>query len=111
MKKIQPSLKQLISLVLLILLFGNVSLLLEAQENKKKPNLTMKAQEAREYSLQYLDSMERILKERYYDPKLRGIDLKTRIEAAKARIKTLEYNWQMYRVLVQVLMDFNDSHT
>ena len=111
MKKIQPSLKQLISLVLLILLFGNVSLLLEAQENKKKPNLTMKAQEAREYSLQYLDSMERILKERYYDSKLRGIDLKTRIEAAKARIKTLEYNWQMYRVLVQVLMDFNDSHT
>lgn len=108
MKKIQPL--HIISLILLILLSGNVSEL-TAQENKKKPNLTMKAQEAREYSLQYLDSMEKILKERYYDPKFRGIDIKTRIEAAKARVKTLEYNWQMYRVLVQVLMDFNDSHT
>ena len=39
------------------------------------------------------------------------IDLKARIEAAKERVKTLEYNWQMYRVLVQVLMDFDDSHT
>jgi C-terminal processing protease CtpA/Prc len=110
MKRFQPSLKQLINIFLLFLLFGNV-LVLKAQENKKKPNLTMKAQEAREYSLQYLDSMEKILKERYYDPKFRGIDLKSRIEAAKTRIKTLEYNWQMYRVLVQVLMDFNDSHT
>ena len=34
-----------------------------------------------------------------------------RIEAAKARVKTMQYNWQMYRVLVQVLMDFDDSHT
>jgi C-terminal processing protease CtpA/Prc len=110
MKKTRSLLKQLISLACLIFLFGN-GITLRAQENDKKPKLTMKAQEAREYSLQYLDSMEKIIKERYYDPRFRGIDLRARIEAAKARVKTLEYNWQMYRVLVQVLMDFNDSHT
>ncbi|HVE56314.1 MAG TPA: S41 family peptidase [Pyrinomonadaceae bacterium] len=55
--------------------------------------------------------MEKILKEYYYDPKFHDVDLKSRIETAKARVKTLQYNWQMYRVLVQVLMDFNDSHT
>jgi hypothetical protein len=55
--------------------------------------------------------MGEILREYYYDPAFRGIDLKARIETAKARVKTLQYNWQMYRVLVQVLMEFNDSHT
>ncbi len=75
------------------------------------PKLTSEAKQAREYSIRMLDEIEEILNENYYDPKMRGIDLKTKIEAAKARVKTLQYNWQMYRVLVQLLMDFNDSHT
>ncbi|MEP6945631.1 MAG: S41 family peptidase [Acidobacteriota bacterium] len=58
-----------------------------------------------------LDEMKDILNEFYYDPKMHGIDLQKRLETAKARVKTLQYNWQMYRVLVQVLMEFNDSHT
>ena len=81
------------------------------QEKDPKPKLTGDAKRAREYALGMLDEMESILKEHYYDPKFKGIDLKARIEAAKARVKTLQYNWQMYRVLVQVLMEFNDSHT
>lgn len=108
MEKTPTSLKNLLVSMLLILLFGT-GLTFKAQD--KKPQLSMQAQQARDYSLQYLDSMEKIIRERYYDPKFRGIDLKARIEAAKARIKTLEYNWQMYRVLAQVLIDFNDSHT
>ncbi|MEO6588290.1 MAG: S41 family peptidase [Pyrinomonadaceae bacterium] len=55
--------------------------------------------------------MKDVIKEYYYDVKYHGIDLDARFKAAEERIKTLEYNWQMYRVLVQVLMDFNDSHT
>jgi len=84
---------------------------LKAQDTDKKPKLTSEAKLARLHSLRILDEMEDILEKYYYDPNFRGIDLKTRIEAAKERVKTLEYNWQMYRVLVQVLMDFNDSHT
>ena len=82
-----------------------------AQEKETKIKLTSEAKLARGQSLSMLDEMAEILQEHYYDKKFRGIDLKSRIEAAKARVKTLEYNWQMHRVLVQLLMDFNDSHT
>lgn len=82
-----------------------------AQNKDQKPKLSSESKQAREYALGMLDEMGEILKEYYFDPKFHGIDLKTRIEAAKTRVKTLEYNWQMYRVLVQVLMEMNDSHT
>jgi carboxyl-terminal processing protease len=87
------------------------SLIISAQDKKDKPKLASEAKQAREYSLAMLDEMKDILNEYYYDPKLHGIDLKARIEAAKARVKTMEFNWQMYRVLVQVLLEFDDSHT
>jgi C-terminal processing protease CtpA/Prc len=87
------------------------SALTRAQDNGQKVKLNGESKQAREQSLRMLDEMKAILKEQYYDPKFRGIDLDARIETAKARVKTLEYNWQMFRVLVQVLMDFDDSHT
>ncbi|HEX8127926.1 MAG TPA: S41 family peptidase [Pyrinomonadaceae bacterium] len=61
--------------------------------------------------MKLLNEMKGRLKEFYFDPKYRGIDLDTRFKAAEARIKTLDYNWQVLRVLAQVLLDFNDSHT
>lgn len=76
-----------------------------------KLKLTNDAKIAREHCLTMLDEMKKILEEVYYDDKMRGIDLKARIDAAKARVKMMEFNWQMYRVIVQVLMDFDDSHT
>src|SRR3954447_15862994 len=82
-----------------------------AQDSPKKPKLTDEAKQARSYALSILDEMYSILKENYYDQTFHGMDLKARIETAKARVKTLEYNWQMYRVLAQVLVDLDDSHT
>lgn len=108
MHKIQHLRTILISSLFSFLFFGANSVV-SAQETKVK--LTSEAKKARDQSLKMLDEMEEILKEYYYDPKFSGIDLKSRIETAKARVKTLEHNWQMHRVLVQVLMDFNDSHT
>ena len=72
---------------------------------------TKEAKRNREMGLAMLDEMKRVLEDVYYDPKYRGIDLKVRFQAAKDRVKTLNYNWQVYRVLAQVLLDFNDSHT
>lgn len=83
----------------------------QAQDTDKPKKLSGEAKRARQDSLRMLDEMKVIIKENYYDPKYHGIDLDARFKAAEERIKTLEYNWQMYRVLVQVLMDFNDSHT
>lgn len=76
-----------------------------------KPKMTEDAKIARGFVLNILDEMEKILRENYYDPKFHGIDLKARIAAAKDRVKSLQYNWQMFRVAAQVLMEFDDSHT
>lgn len=108
MKLPYPTLPTLFTFALISV---SATLNLFGQTADAKPKLTSEAKEAREYSLRMLDEMKEILDEYYFDPKLRGIDLKARIEAAKTRVKSLEYNWQMYRVLVQVLMEFNDSHT
>jgi C-terminal peptidase prc len=82
-----------------------------AQEESNPKKASGETKKHREQSIAFLKEMKVILKKFYYDPKYHGIDLDARFAAAEERIKTLEYNWQMYRVLVQVLMDFNDSHT
>lgn len=110
MNKLQPLGSVCIRLFFLLSIFG-IYLNVSAQDKEPKVKLSSDAKQARDYSLNMLDEMKDILSEYYYDPKFHGIELKSRIEAAKTRVKTLQYNWQMYRVLVQVLMDFNDSHT
>lgn len=81
-----------------------------AQETKPRKG-GFKAAETRAIFNGWLEEMENALKEDYYDPNYKGIDLKRRFAAARERIKVLDYDWQMYRVLVQILMDFDDSHT
>jgi C-terminal processing protease CtpA/Prc len=61
--------------------------------------------------LAMLEEMKKNLEENYYDPKYRGMDLKTRFQQAKERVRTLNYNWQIFRVLAQLLLDLDDSHT
>lgn len=78
---------------------------------QEKPKLNEESKEARRYALSMLDEIKDIMKEHYYDPKFKGIDLKARIETAKERVKTLQFNWQMYRVIAQVLLEMDDSHT
>jgi C-terminal processing protease CtpA/Prc len=72
---------------------------------------TKDAKQSREMGLAMLEEMKEILEEHYYDRKFRGVDLKARFQAAKDQIKTLNYNWQVFRVLAKFLLDLNDSHT
>lgn len=65
----------------------------------------------RERGLRMLDDIEEVLKEYYYDPKFRGINLDEKIKASREKIKKLDANWQIFRVIAQVLLDFQDSHT
>jgi C-terminal processing protease CtpA/Prc len=85
--------------------------LVRAQIPINEPGNAKDAKRHRELALHLLGEMKGRLKEYYFDPKYRGIDLEARFKAAEARIKTLDYNWQMFRVLAQILLDFNDSHT
>jgi C-terminal processing protease CtpA/Prc len=59
--------------------------------------------------------MLKIIKEditkHYYDPAFHGIDLDTRFKLAESKIKLTKSNAEVFGVIAQVLLDFNDSHT
>ncbi|MGB9180014.1 MAG: S41 family peptidase [Pyrinomonadaceae bacterium] len=100
---------------LLILFFAILALtdhqIVYSQDQSKEQENPKHAKSNREMGLRLLDEMKTALKDNYFDPNFHGINLEARFKAAKERIKTLNYNWQVYRVLAQVLLDLNDSHT
>jgi len=65
----------------------------------------------RQRGLNMLDEIKDIIKVRYYDKNYRGINLDERFKTAAERVKNMDANWQIFRVIAQVLMEFNDSHT
>lgn len=65
----------------------------------------------RSRGLNMLDEIKELIKVRYYDKKYRGIDLDERFKTAKEKVKTLDTNWQIFRTIAQVVMEFDDSHT
>ena len=65
----------------------------------------------RERGLEMLEEIKDALKSRYYDKKFRGIDLDEKFTIAAERIKKLDANWQIFRVIAQVVLELNDSHT
>jgi carboxyl-terminal processing protease len=60
-------------------------------------------------------TMLRIIKDdiskHYYDPAFHGIDLDVRFKSAEAKMKLTKSNAEVFGVIAQVLLDFNDSHT
>lgn len=61
--------------------------------------------------LRMLKDIKEIIKTNYYDSTFHGIDLDARFERAAAKIKTLSANWEIYREIADILLEFNDSHT
>ena len=51
------------------------------------------------------------IRKNYYDPTFRGIDLDARTKVAEERIKQAKSNAEMFGVIAQMLLEFNDSHT
>lgn len=58
-----------------------------------------------------LSAIKDDIKKHYYDASFRGIDLDSRFKAADEKIKQATSNSQIFRIIAQVLLDFNDSHT
>lgn len=65
----------------------------------------------RSRGLNMLDEIKEIIKLRYYDKNYRGINLDERFKIAAERIKKMDTNSQVFRVIAQVVLEFNDSHT
>lgn len=51
------------------------------------------------------------IKKNYYDPNYHGIDLEARFQAAEEKMKQAQSLGQIFGIVAQVLMDFDDSHT
>jgi len=51
------------------------------------------------------------IRKNYYDAGFRGIDLDARTKLAEERIKQAKSNSEVFGIIAQVLLDFNDSHT
>lgn len=64
----------------------------------------------RERMTDMLKNIKNAIEDDYYDPKFRGIDLDTKYDHAKDRLKQVESVGQAMAVISQFLMDFNDSH-
>jgi len=65
----------------------------------------------RQRGLSMLDDIKEVVKSRYFDKNYRGMNLDEKFKAAAEKFRTLDTNRQIFRVLAQVLLDFNDSHT
>lgn len=58
-----------------------------------------------------LENVKNDIKKNYFDPGFRGIDLEARFKIADEKIKQATGLGQIFGIIAQVLVEFNDSHT
>lgn len=71
---------------------------------------SLSAQE-RDRALIMLRSARDDIKKNYYDPNFRGMDLDARSKLAEEKIKQAKSNAEVFGIIAQMLLEFNDSHT
>ena len=64
----------------------------------------------RDAGRQMLKMIRLDIEKTYYDPNYRGIDLQERFSQADERIKNAKSNGEIFGVIAQALLDFDDSH-
>jgi C-terminal processing protease CtpA/Prc len=58
-----------------------------------------------------LSTIKKDIKDNYYDPTFRGVDLDARFKSADEKIKSASSNGQIFRIIAAALDALNDSHT
>ncbi|MDT7540685.1 MAG: hypothetical protein QOE33_589 [Acidobacteriota bacterium] len=64
----------------------------------------------RERGREILDSLKQDIKKNYYDPAFHGIDLDARFKEASEKVKEAKNVGQIFGIVAQALLDFDDSH-
>ena len=64
----------------------------------------------RDRCLDMLKVLKDDIKNNYYDPTFHGIDLEARFKTAADKLKQATTRGQMFGIIAQTLLDFNDSH-
>ena len=95
-------------LAVLILAFSQK---LAAQIELRETRGATSAKANRGRGFEMLKNIKSALKEFYYDPNFRGINLDERFKAAEEKIKELETNAEIFTILADLLLEFDDSHT
>ncbi|HXQ69600.1 MAG TPA: S41 family peptidase [Pyrinomonadaceae bacterium] len=76
---------------------------------------TASAQKANTLEIEHwrevLRSVKRELKQNYYDPTFRGIDIEARFKVADEKMKNAESMAHLQSIVAQFLLELNDSHT
>ncbi len=65
----------------------------------------------REHALIMLKAVRDDIRKYYYDAAFHGVDLDARTKLAEERIKQAKSNGEVFGIIAQVLLEFNDSHT
>ena len=65
----------------------------------------------RERALSMLNVVKNDLKNNYYDPAFRGMDVDARFKTAEEKVKAATSLGQAFGIVAQALLDLNDSHT
>src|ERR1041384_4334280 len=64
----------------------------------------------RERGREMLDVIKNDIKRNYYDPTFHGIDIDARFRTAEDKIKEATSIGQVFGIIAQTLIDFDDSH-
>jgi C-terminal processing protease CtpA/Prc len=64
-----------------------------------------------EHWREVLRSVERELRQNYYDPTFHGIDIEARFKLADEKMKNAESMAELESIVAQVLLELNDTHT
>ena len=65
----------------------------------------------RDRSKVMLTSVKNEIKKSYYDPSFHGLDLEAHFKVAEDKLKQASSMGQVFGIIAQTLLDFNDSHT
>lgn len=76
---------------------------------------TSSAQKANTLEIEHwrevLRTVKRELKENYYDPNFRGVDIEARFKIADEKMKNAESMAQLESIVAQFVLELNDNHT
>ena len=101
----RPFVIAVFSLLLLLVSVNGQVIKIEEVESKSRPDVN------RSRGIKMLHEIKDVLENYYFDKKYRGIDINARFKEAAEKIKTLETNAHIFRVIAGVLLEFDDSHT
>src|SRR5207237_9952204 len=65
----------------------------------------------RDRAVGMLNEIQDIIRERYYDKEFHGINLDEKFKAAVEKVKAANANGEIFRIVAQTILDFEDSHT